>query len=272
VSARTQTARPVPAHPRRVPSPAELAAAVLCRCAVEAPAPAGTWRGRAADEAVLLIELCRWLEGCHRHRAPATSALVEVFAGLARRRAPVAPVRRFVRAVVRHAHVELGGSDPGRARRDAVVVGLLDQCYQEPTGEDPARPATVTRADRLLNGLPAVREEPVPAPAYLVVVLAEPATEPDDLPAGALAATQHERLHLLVPVERADRRSGVWEEVSRWLAEHGGLRAAGSFADAPGDVPQAAASARRLLALAAAPGGGGPADAAPMGGGEPTPG
>jgi hypothetical protein len=282
------------AAPQRSPSPAELAAAVLRRSSAEAVAPVGgarpdaagrAWRGRAADEALLLIELCRWLEGCHRPGGrvrPAPGALVDVFVGLARRRAPLPPVRGFVRGVVRQAHVELAGArarpDAELARRDEdVVLGLLEQCYQEPA-EPPAGASGKPerrRAELLLageQGGPAAAGEP--RRAWLVVVLAEPGPGPDRLPAGALAAVRDDRVHLLVPVEHAGRRAEVWTGVSRWLAEHGGLRAAGAFAEAPGEVPQAAASAARLLALAAPPAGRpavppagtGPADAAPMGG------
>jgi hypothetical protein len=124
------------------PSVAELAAAVLRRRSGEVPGDAveGIWRGRSADEALLLIELCRWLEGCHRQRGtvrPAPVGLADAFVGLARRRAPLPPVRAFVRAVVRLAQAEL--ADTGeRADRDAdAVVGLLELCFR--AGSGPAR-------------------------------------------------------------------------------------------------------------------------------------
>lgn len=142
MSARVPTA----AGPRRTParagapSTAELAAEVLRRGPAEPPAPGGRpWRGRAADEALLLIELCRWLEGCNRQGGwarPAPVALADVFVGLARRRAPLAAVRGFVRTVVRHAHAVLAGPyAPPDARfvdHDAdIVVELLELCFQE---------------------------------------------------------------------------------------------------------------------------------------------
>jgi hypothetical protein len=278
---------------RRTTSPAELAAAVLRRISAEATGPvrggrpdplARAWRGRAADEALLLIELCRWLEGCHRHGGrvrPAPVALVDGFVGLARRRAPLPPVRGFVRGVVRQAHLELAGAhgrpDTDLARRDVdTVIELLEQCYREPSGERQGasgpRPVDAALAERLLAG-----RQPVPAPEvapeYLVVVLAEPAAALDRLPGAALPAIREGHLHLLVPIGRPDDRSGAWARISRWLGDNGGLRGAGSFATHPGEVPQAAASARRLLALAASPArpaapptDAGPADAAPMGG------
>jgi hypothetical protein len=288
MSARVPTAAALPG--RQGTSPAELAAAVLRRTSAEAVAPAGpgpvgrAWRGRAADEALLLIELCRWLEGCHRlggRAGPAPVALVDVFVGLARRRAPLPPVRGFVRGVVLAAHVELAS---GRARPDGdlvrrdvdTVIGLLEQCYREqsgaPEGVSGPRPVDGTPAERLLAGL---QPEAAPdvAPEYLVVVLAEPAAAPDRLPGGVLAAARGGHLHLLVPIARPDERPAAWARVSRWLADSGGLRGAGSFATRPAEVPQAAASARRLLALpavlpAGAPTDQGPAGAAPMGGSE----
>lgn len=104
-------------------SPAELAAAVLHRGSAVAAVDDGpdrTWRDRAPDEAVLLIELCRWLEGCHRNS----------------RRAPLVAVRRFVRIVVGRAQAELAGPgaplDPAPARLDEdAVVALLERCYRE---------------------------------------------------------------------------------------------------------------------------------------------
>jgi hypothetical protein len=288
VSARVPTAA-APKR-RRGPSPAELAAAVLRRSSAEAVAPARgprsdpagrAWRGRAADEALLLIELCRWLEGCHRpggRAGPAPVALVDVFVGLARRRAPLPPVRGFVRDVVLQAHVELAGARTrpvgDLARRDVdTVLGLLEQCYREPSGEPEGgsgrRPVDAALAERLLAGRQPAAAPDV-APEYLVVVLAEPAAAPDRLPGGALPAAREGHLHLLVPITRPDDRSGAWARISRWLADNGGLRGAGSFATRPAEVPQAAASARRLLALpsvrpAAAPTCPGPADAGPAG-------
>jgi hypothetical protein len=135
----TRTARSaIPLGPV-VPSAAELAAAVLNRTWPETAAgPARSWRGRSADEAVLLVELCRWLEGRGRHRiplAPVPSALAEAFGGLARRGVPLAPVRAFVELVVQQVHDVLAGVEPGdggeRAERDALLaVRLLERCYE----------------------------------------------------------------------------------------------------------------------------------------------
>ncbi|MCO1660491.1 hypothetical protein [Pseudonocardia humida] len=140
----------------RVPSAAELAAAVLQRTW---PGGAGrgsadrAWRGRAADEAVLLMELCRWLEGRGRRRlplAPVPAALAEAFAALARRGAPVGPARAFVELVVTQVHAVLAELEPDaeapeRASRDArLAVGLLEQCFRE------LAPTERVRARRLL--------------------------------------------------------------------------------------------------------------------------
>jgi hypothetical protein len=105
---------------------AELAAAVLGRTWPGARDPA--WRGRADDEAVLLIEVCRWLEGCHRQDGPTPApppALSNLFAELARRRAPLAAVRRWVEQVLAQAHRELG-SPP---RHAGALLAALEQAY-----------------------------------------------------------------------------------------------------------------------------------------------
>jgi hypothetical protein len=120
------------------PSAAELAAAVLRRTW---PAPAGAdpaWRGRAADEALLLVELCRWLEARRRRpAAPVPAGLAAVFAALARRGAPAGAARAFVEQVVAQAHAELAGAGPAadtrtRAERDTrLAVGMLERSYRD---------------------------------------------------------------------------------------------------------------------------------------------
>jgi hypothetical protein len=252
---------------RRMPSAAELAAAVLGRAWPEMIGTDPSWRGRAADEAVLLVEVCRWLEGCRRRTGPvreAPLAVVELFADLARSGAALRSVRWFVRIVVVHAHAELTARGCGGDSADVdeeMLVGLLEQCYRERSG---ARSGPhLTAAERLLCAVPADGDAARPAsgsaPAFLVVVLAEPAAQPADLPRGVLAATVQGRLHLLVPIPVPDLRDGAWTEVCRWLAERGSPRAAGAFAGGADEVPLAAESARRLLARPAAGAAGPPA-------------
>lgn len=107
----------------RVPSAVELAALVLPKTWPEPTVPGPAWRSRVADEAVLLIELCRWLEGCHRHGAESGG-----------------PVRRFVTAVVGHVHAEL--ATPAGAAADAeLLLELLERCYLDVARPDAARAA-----------------------------------------------------------------------------------------------------------------------------------
>jgi len=131
--------------PGRVPSAAELAALVLPKTWPERGTPGPAWRSRVADEAVLLIELCRWLEGCHRHGGPVRpppGTVVELFADLARHRAPRQPVRRFVTAVVGHVHAEL--ATPARAAADTeLLLELLERCYRDAARPDAARPGRI---------------------------------------------------------------------------------------------------------------------------------
>lgn len=102
---------------------AELAAAVLARVWPGSRDPA--WRDRAVDEAVLLVELCRWIEGCHRDGPSPATAIADLFADLARRRAPLASVRGWVETVVAQAHRELGSSP----QHTSALLAALERAY-----------------------------------------------------------------------------------------------------------------------------------------------
>jgi hypothetical protein len=140
VSARARRVATRAATGSQVPSAAELAAEVLHRTWPASVGADPAWRGRAADEAVLLVELCRWLEGRGRRRmplAPVPAALAGVLAALARRRAPLDSTRAFVEVVVTQVHAVLAELEPtadaqALADRDTrLAVGLLEQCYRE---------------------------------------------------------------------------------------------------------------------------------------------
>ncbi|HZG90174.1 MAG TPA: hypothetical protein VEZ42_08170, partial [Pseudonocardia sp.] len=167
---------------RGVPSAAELAAEVLGRTWPEMTCPDPSWRGRAADEAVLLVEVCRWLEGCRRRTGPVRevpSAVVDLFADLARRGAGLRSVRRFVRTVVVHAHAELADRGCGGDSADVdaeTLVGLLEQCYRDRSDERPGPDPTAAGSPGCGSPDSAGGDHltPGPAMAFLVVVLAEP--------------------------------------------------------------------------------------------------
>jgi hypothetical protein len=260
---------------RFLPAVPEIVTAVLERIESDLPElRTAAWRGRAADEAMLLFELRRRLELCEQNRGFDDADLARFaahFATMARRGAPLRTVQRFCRAAIAHTFTELWSrAEPGDvtellrlsrwlSRHNGPVERLLVQTYCELL--DPGRQHSDRRqalAERLLAGLaeesPAEPDLPL-APIYLVVVLTDATDAPGtDLPAGTLSAVTERTTHLLVPVEAAEARAQAWREMGRWAAARGGLRAAGVFAERPADVPVAADAARRLLHAAAAVG------------------
>lgn len=267
---RSETGPVRPDLSRLLPGVPEVVAAVLQRIEADLPEldEAG-WRSRAADEAMLLFELRRWLQLCELDQGYDAADLARFaahFATMARRGAPLRAVQRFCRATVAHTFTVLWSrAEPGDvtellrlsrwvSRHNGVVERLLVRTYCELL--DPGRRRSDRRralAERLLAGLaelsPAEPDLPL-APAYLVVVLAEQTTA--DLLAGVLGAVTGRLVHLLAPVADAGLRPQVWKALARWVGEQGGLHATGVFADRTADVPAAADSGRRLLHAATA--------------------
>lgn len=245
-----------------------IVSAVLSRIDAELPEfrDAG-WRGRAADEALLIFELYRRLELSERDREYSDADISEFavhFRAMARRGAPLRAVQRFCRATVAHTFTELWGrAEPGDvaellrmsrwlSRHNGVVERLLVQVYCEQL--DATRPGldrAEAMAERLLAGMatPDAREQATP---YLVVAHERPSTPADGLPAGTLLATRSTVRYLLVPVGPHTTRNRQWTELARWTANRRELHAAGVYADGPAEVPGAAAAALRLLRTAGA--------------------
>jgi PucR C-terminal helix-turn-helix domain len=244
---------------------------VLQRIDVEFPEPeTDGWRGRPADEALLVFELTRRLELAERG-APYTAADLDEFArhfrAMAGRGAPLRSVQRFCRATIAHTFTELWGrAEPGDvtellrmsrwlSRHHATVEKLLVQVYCEqldPVRRNADRGAAV--AEQLLAGRPAGGGDLAVAGYLVVTFTARPPIEPgvaERLPSGTVGTTVGAVRHLMVPVANPVLRDRVWRQVRDW-AGPARLRAAGVFADDPSDVPAAAAQGRDLLRAAEA--------------------
>lgn len=247
-----------------------IVSAVLSRIDAEHPEfrDAG-WRGRAADEALLIFELYRRLDLSERDREYSDADLSEFavhFRAMARRGAPLLAVQRFCRATVAHTFTELWGrAEPGDvakllrmsrwlSRHNGAVERLLVQVYCEQL--DASRPGldrAEAMAERLLAGMvpPDAGGQATP---YLVIAHGRPSAPADGLPAGTLLSAGGAVRYLLVPVGPRTTRDQQWTELVRWTANRRELHAAGVFADGPAEVPGAAAAALRLLRTAGAVG------------------
>ncbi|WP_219419757.1 hypothetical protein, partial [Pseudonocardia nigra] len=240
--------------------PVALVAAVLRRIAADLPDPQpATWRGRAADEAVLLVELCRRAEVCSHGGSdadPDVGQFAALFADMALRGAPLRAVRWFLRSAAAHVFAGLwdssGAGDATLLLRVSRLLnrhrGALDQVLEHTYRDLADHPGAAMPLLAGLTGDAGDAGDAGDGTAYLVVVLAGPIGAPEGLPPATATATVQGRPHLVVPIGAGEPREGAWAEVARWAAARGGLRAAGAFADGPGQVASAAAAARRLLA------------------------
>lgn len=256
---------------RFIPLLPEVVTAVLARIDIELPElVSADWRKRVDESGYLHAELRRGLDlgGRGSGFEPADlQRFAAHFTDTATSGASLMTMQRFCRSLVVEIFTELWAwAEPGDVsellrfsqwlwQQNEMVERLLVSTY---AGAVEPAPTLVDRrealAEKLLVGLgqeagPGDPDLPLAA-RYLVVVLSHsdhPAME--KLPGGTLSAVAERRRHLLVPVERADSLSEVWNAVASTVA---GTRATAVLATGPGQVPAAAGSARRLLLAAAA--------------------